>query len=210
VRLPDPPLLIITDRRQAALPLAEVAEAAFAAGCRWLSVQEKDLTAGEQIELAAQLRPLADRFGARLTLHGSPAYAAPSMVLDGIHLPDGADDGLARHWRNGGKLVGRSVHSVDQAKAGDARSLNYLVAGPVFATASKPGYGPALGVEGFAAFVRAATLPVIAIGGIDSGNAGRLMAAGAAGVALMGGVMRSLDPGREVRELLGALQGLRR
>ncbi len=46
--LPDPPVLVISDRSQARRPLIEVAEAAFAGGCRWFSLREKDLPAGER------------------------------------------------------------------------------------------------------------------------------------------------------------------
>jgi thiamine-phosphate pyrophosphorylase len=55
--------------------------------------------------------------------------------------------------------------------------------------------------------VRATTLPVIAIGGIDAANIAEVMQAGAAGVAVMGGVMRATDPVRTVRELIAALGG---
>ena len=51
-RVPDPPLLVITDRRQARAPLADVVAAALAAGCRWVSMREKDLSVEDQHELA--------------------------------------------------------------------------------------------------------------------------------------------------------------
>ena len=49
MRLPHPPLLLVTDRRQARKPLVEVVAAALAAGCRWVSVREKDLPEDDQI-----------------------------------------------------------------------------------------------------------------------------------------------------------------
>jgi thiamine-phosphate pyrophosphorylase len=48
----------------------------------------------------------------------------------------------------------------------DPAPLDYVIAGPVFETASKPGYGPALGPEGLAGIVKASRVPVIAIGGV--------------------------------------------
>jgi len=56
VRLPEPPLLLVTDRKQAVAPLANILEAAFAAGCRWASLREKGLSAPEQVALAAAWR----------------------------------------------------------------------------------------------------------------------------------------------------------
>ena len=61
VTLPNPPLLLVTDRRQAHLPLADVVLAALAAGCRWVSVREKDLSEDEQIALVRKLLPMARR-----------------------------------------------------------------------------------------------------------------------------------------------------
>ena len=58
MRLPDPALLVITDRRQARTPIADIVEAACAAGCRWFSVREKDLGPQEQVALAKSLLPM--------------------------------------------------------------------------------------------------------------------------------------------------------
>ena len=87
--------------------------------------------------------------------------------------------------------------------------LDYLVVGPVYESASKPGYGPSLGRNGLAAFARSTSLPVIAIGGVEPVHVGALMKAGAAGLAVMGSVMRASDPGRQVRALIAALNEAR-
>ena len=202
MRLPEPPLLVITDRRQAALPLAEIVAAALAGGCRWISLREKDLPRGEQVAWAEKLLLLAHRFGACFTIHGDIAAAA---CLDGVHLPEGGDARATRDRLGAEKLIGLSVHTPRQAAA-DTAALDYLVAGPVYESVSKPGYGPAVGSKGLGEFVRATPLPVIAIGGIDATNIAAVMQAGAAGVAVMGGVMRASDPAQTVRELLAALK----
>ena len=102
-------------------------------------------------------------------------------------------------------LIGLSIHGVDEARSIEADFVDYAVAGPVFETASKPGYGPALGTEGLARIVQAARVPVIAIGGITPDNALECRAAGAAGLAVMGGVMRAKNPAGAMMQLLGAL-----
>src|SRR5205823_1813563 len=90
VKLPAPPLLLVTDRRQARHPLAEVVAAALAAGCRWVSLREKDLAEDDQIALARTLLPMTRRHGARLTVHGDAALAE-TCGADGVHLPSGSD-----------------------------------------------------------------------------------------------------------------------
>jgi len=201
---PEPKLLLITDRKQAALPLAEIVEAALAGGCRWISLREKDLPEDEQIAWVSKLLPLARRFGARFTVHGSLTAAA---IADGLHLQEGGDARAARRRLGADRLIGLSVHTPKQAAAADTAALDYLIAGPVYESASKPGYGPALGAKGLAVFARATSLPVIAIGGIDVTHVLEVIAAGAVGIAVMGGVMRAADPAQEVGALIATLEG---
>ena len=69
MNLPDPPLLVISDRSQARLPLIDIAEAAFRGGCRWFSLREKDLPAAERRALLADLVELGRPFGALVMAH---------------------------------------------------------------------------------------------------------------------------------------------
>ncbi|WP_454917243.1 thiamine phosphate synthase [Xanthobacter sediminis] len=202
--LPAPPLLLITDRRQARGDLADMAAAACTGGCRWISLREKDLPEAEQLALFARLRAATAPFGTRLTLHGPPELALAAGA-DGVHLPDGADPARARALLGAGALVGCSVHRPGDAV--DPAAADYVTASPVFLTASKPGYGPALGLVGLSAFVAAARVPVVALGGIDGDNAASCRRAGAGGLAVMGGVMRAPDPAAQVAALLSAFEG---
>jgi thiamine-phosphate pyrophosphorylase len=204
VTLPDPPLLLVTDRRQARLPLADVVAAALAAGCRWVSLREKDLSEDDQMALAGTLLRLTRRHSARLSLHGE-AELAKACGVDGVHLPAGSDPGAARKLLGQGRLIGVSIHSVTEADALDPAAIDYAIAGPAFETPSKPGYGPEIGRKGLAEIAAAARVPILAIGGLNATRAAEVLAAGPVGIAVMGGVMRSTDPGREVRGLLSVL-----
>jgi thiamine-phosphate pyrophosphorylase len=204
VRLPNPPLLVITDRRHARGDIGDVAELAFLAGCRWLSLREKDLPAHDQAALLGDLLEHARRHAATVTLHGDPKIVRESGA-GGVHLPANADAAEARRLLGKDALIGMSIHDATEARAADPDVLDYVVAGPVFETASKPGYGPALGPKGLAAIVKASPVPVIAVGGINTKNLPDCSAAGARGVAVMGGVMRAKNPAGAVMQLLGAL-----
>jgi thiamine-phosphate pyrophosphorylase len=204
VRLPHPRLLVITDRKQARAPLDQILAAAFEAGCRWASIREKDLPSEEQIALARRLLPLAQRHGATLTLHGEARIAAEAGV-DGVHLAAGADAKAARELMGRGALIGISVHAADEAAALSADVIDYAIAGPAYDTASKPGYGPVLGPAGIRTICRTSALPMLAIGGITAGGAAEMIEAGAAGVAVMGSLMRADDPRDAARRLLEAI-----
>jgi thiamine-phosphate pyrophosphorylase len=208
MELPVPPLLLVTDRRQARRPLQDIVAAALDAGCRWVSVREKDLPPDEQILLARSLLPMAHANGAKLMLHGD-ASLAEDAGADGAHLPAGSDVAAARALTGSDKLLGVSIHTVTEAEAINLAHVDYVLAGPAFETASKPGYGPEIGRKGLAEIARVARVPVLAIGGINAARLGELVAAGAAGAAVMGGVMRAADPAREVAALIATLEGAR-
>jgi thiamine-phosphate pyrophosphorylase len=206
MKLPEPPLLLVTDRAQARRPLAEIITAALTGGCRWVSLREKGLPEDEQVPLFRGLLPIAHRHGARLVLHGEAALARLAGA-DGVHLPAGSDAAAARALLGSAKLVGVSIHTVPEAEAIDPQAADYALAGPAFETPSKPGYGPEIGRKGLSEIARAARVPVLAIGGLNTARVGEVMAAGCAGVAVMGGVMRAADPGQEVRGLIATLNG---
>ena len=204
-RIPQPPLLLITDRRQALRPLPAVISAAVSAGCRWVSVREKDLPADEQILLARSLS-LVRAEGGKLLLHGE-ASLAKEAGIDGVHLPAGRDAAAARALIGPEKILGVSIHTVTEAEAIDPTCVDYALAGPAFETPSKPGYGPEIGRKGLADIAHACRVPVLAIGGINAARIAEVLAGGAVGVAVMGGVMRAADPGQDMRALLASLNG---
>jgi thiamine-phosphate pyrophosphorylase len=209
MKLPHPPLLLVTDRRQARRPLTEVVAASLAGGCRWVSVREKDLPEAEQIALVRSLLPMARRHDARLTLHGDATLAELSGA-DGVHLPSRAEPVAGRAMLGPGKLIGVSIHTVTEAEAIDPDAVDYALAGPAFETPSKPGYGPEIGRIGLAEIARASRVPILAIGGLNTARAAEVLAAGPVGIAVMGGVMRAADPGQEVRALIATVTGGRR
>lgn len=204
--LPVPPILLITDRSQARGRLEDVVAAACAGGCRWVSLREKDLAEGEQVALFARLRSATAAFDVRLTLHGTPELARMAGA-DGVHLRDGEDPARARAVLGAEALIGLSLHRVDDVARLDPAPLDYVTASPVFLSASKPGYGPALGEAGLAAFVQISPVPVLALGGVEARNAVACRSAGAAGLAVMGGIMRADDPVAAFGDLVAAFSG---
>jgi thiamine-phosphate pyrophosphorylase len=203
LRLPVPPLLVISDRHQARLPLGQVAEAVFAGGCRWFSLREKDLPPEERHVLLAALVAVGHRCGAVVTAH-EDIEAVLAADADGLHLPSGGSPEAARA-RLPGALIGASAHSADEAAALLRAGADYVTVSPVFLTASKPGYGPALGLAGLAHIVAEAPGPVVALGGITAQNAALCLKAGARGLAMMGEVMRSADPRAIVERVLSVM-----
>ena len=204
VQLPSPPLLVISDRSQAQQPLIEIATAAFAGGCRWFSLREKDLPTAERRVLLGELVALGRQYGATVIAHDD-LDAVIATGVGGVHLPGGSDPAAARVRLPHG-LIGVSAHSPHEAAALIKAGADYVTISPIFLTDSKPGYGPAFGLEGLAATVASANGPVLALAGINPDNARQCLNAGASGIAVMGEVMRAADPEATVRALIKAMQ----
>ena len=205
MKLPAPPLLVITDRSQARRPLSEIAAAAFVGGCRWFSLREKDLPEAERRRLLAELVTLGRRFGATVTVHDD-TDAAIATGAAGVHLPDGGDPGAARLRLPRG-LIGVSAHAPAQAAALLAAKADYVTLSPIFPSPSKPEYGPPLGLGAVRDTAAQTSGAIVALAGIDEDNAAACLAAGAAGIAVMGEIMRAADPEATVRRLLQAIAG---
>ena len=206
MKLPSPPLLVISDRTQAQRPLAEIAAAAFVGGCRWFSLREKDLPEPERRRLLTELVALGRRFGATVTIHDD-IDSAITVGAGGVHLPGGGDPTVARLRLPRG-LIGVSAHSPSEAAALLAAKPDYATLSPIFPSPSKPEYGPPLGLAALrAAAAQANCSAIIALAGIDETNAGACLEAGAAGVAVMGEIMRATDPEAVTRRLVQAIAG---
>lgn len=197
-------LVVITDDR---LPWAtQVArlEAALAAGAPAIQLRDKTSSTRTLVARACALRALTARYGALLVVNDRLDVALAAGA-DGVHLGD--DDlplAAARRWAPPGFLIGRSVDNAAQAEEAAAGGADYVGLGPVFATPTKPDAGPPLGVDGVATVARSAALPVVAVGGVEPAHAAALFAAGAAGVALVRGVLHAPDPAAAVRLILTA------
>ena len=179
------------------------------AGCRWISLREKDLSEDEQITLFRTLLPIASRHGARVSLHGEAALAKAANA-DGVHLSARSNPIAARELLGTHKLVGVSIHTVTEAERIDPGIVDYAIAGPAFETASKPGYGPEIGRKGLAEIAAAARVPILAIGGINATRAAEVLSVGPTGIAVMGAVMRAADPRQAMKALLATVSVARR
>jgi thiamine-phosphate pyrophosphorylase len=171
-------------------------------------LREKDLDPAARRELLRALVALGAPFGATVTVNGDLA-AAGACGAAGVHLPTGGDLEAARRALGPDALLGASTHSLDEAQAAAGTGADYVTLSPIFESASKPGYGPALGPAGLAAVATRLPIPVIALGGVVAGNAAACLQAGAAGVAVMGAVMApgtgGADPGAVTSQLLATL-----
>jgi thiamine-phosphate pyrophosphorylase len=178
--------------------------AALAGGADILQLREKDADDGAVLAAAAEFRHAADEHGALFILNDRPDLAAAAGA-DGVHL--GQDDpapAQARAIVGDDAIVGLSTHSTAQADAAQSSGADYFCVGPVHATPTKAGR-PAVGLEPVRHAAAAARLPWFAIGGLDAGNVGAVLDAGARRIVVVRAITEAADPEAAARALRAAL-----
>jgi thiamine-phosphate pyrophosphorylase len=192
--------MLVTDRRETrGRDLVDVVEAAVSGGVGLVQVRERDLP---EAEVDLLLRRLLERLRgtpARLLVNG---HAGLARLLDvGLHLPALAPVPAPPRP----PLSGRAVHDEAEARRALAEGASYVVVGPVFSTASKPGH-PGAGLEVLARLAGiVAPVPVFAIGGLTPERVAGVLAVGAHGVAVRTAILSAPDPAAAARAFRAAL-----
>ncbi len=197
---------VVTSAGRAGRSHQAIGTAAIEGGATTVQLRAPELSDEELLEIASSLAARC-RDAGLLFVVNDRVDVALACGADGVHL--GRDDGPAgaREHLGAGPLLGISVRGTDEARAAQADGADYLGV-TVWATPTKPEADPG-GIEGLREVVAASALPVVGIGGIEPANAGTVLAAGAAGVAVVSAVASAPDPVAAVRELRRIVDGYR-
>ncbi len=194
--MPAPIFCLVTDWRRLAADWgascgfdAVVRQVGWAAasGVDLVQIREPDLSAAQLEALVARCVDAARGTATRVVVNDR-ADVAIGAGADGVHLPAMAPAAAAvRTIAPSSFLIGRSVHSVEEALTVEAAGgLDYVILGTVFRTPSKPGLDQPLGVGEVARAAAACRLPVLAIGGVSAATIPAVARTGAAGIAAIG------------------------
>ena len=194
------PIYVITDP-DADLCVADQARAAARGGAVWVQLRDK---IARDYDLAALVRLLLPEMAAlgALLIVNDRVEVALATGADGLHIGQGDGDVAAiRQRMPPGMILGLSIETVGQTRL-IPPGVDYIGAGPVRATPTKPDHATPIGFHGLAQIVAATALPTYAIGGLKPGDAGAVRATGASGMAVVSAVTRALDPEAATRALL--------
>ena len=200
-----PVVHLITDGALAPDPgrRLELALRGLPAGRVAVHLREKSLAGAPLLALARSLLATCHAHG-QLLLVNERVDVALACGADGVHLPVTAvGPDQARRLLGPAALIGVSCHSAAEVERARAGGADYATFGPVWATPSKAGHGAPVGLARLRQASRLG-LPLVALGGVEPGNARQAFEAGAAGVAAIRAWLIGPDPAAAVGALLAA------
>ena len=204
-----PALYAILDPALSRLPLPDLAETLADAGVKLLQLRDKHATARKTCTDSRQLIERVAARGVRLIVNDRPDIAA-IVGAGGVHV--GQDDlpvEEARRICGRSCWVGVSTHNIEQLRAADLTSVDYIAVGPIFPTFTKEDPDPVIGLEFLRAARRNTRKTLVAIGGITVESAGEVFRAGADSVAVIRDLVAAPDPSARAAEYLAIAERIR-
>lgn len=191
----------VTDRRWLhGRRLADVVRDAIAGGATFIQLREKHASRDQVISMARELVNVCHNAGVPFVLDDEVAIAA-EVGADGVHV--GQDDlacAEARRLLGPDAIIGVSAHTVAQARAAQAAGADYIGAGALIATPTKPD-ADVVSARELRRMTEAVDIPIVGIGGLNARTVEVLAGSGAAGAAVVSALFAAADPTAAAREL---------
>ncbi len=176
------------------LGMVETARLAVAGGVTMVQLRDKDASPRQMIRTGRALKEALAGTGVPLIVNDD-VEAAIAIGADGLHVGQDDRDALtARRLIGPDMILGLSVETEALAAAVDPAVVDYVGAGPVFATQTKPGHKPPVGLDGLARLIAATSLPAVAIGGLKTCHVEEVLKSGARGLAVVSAICGQPDP----------------
>jgi len=198
----DLSLYLVTDRQLAGeRPIEEIVRQAISGGVTTIQLREKEAPSGEFFKIASSLRALTRKAGVTFIVNDRIDIVLAAGA-DGVHV--GQEDlpaERARELLGDNRILGVTAANEEEALAAAAGGADYIGCNAVFSTPTKTDTGPAMGLNGLERLVNCVDIPVVAIGGINAGNAGDVLSTGVTGIAVVSAIISADDPALAAREL---------
>lgn len=202
LRLKDTKLYLVTnsDKFETEDAFLNAVASALQGGVDIVQLREKTRNAAETLALAKKVKLLCDEFNAVFIVNDRVDIAYLSGA-DGVHLgQDDIDVESARKILGDNAIIGVSTHAPEQAKKAEADGADYIGAGPVFTTPTKPGRA-SVGLEYIKWVSENIKIPAFAIGGIDFSNVDSVLQTGIGRIAVVRAIINSANPKKSAEDL---------
>lgn len=173
--------------------IVSLVEDAIQGGVTTVQLRAKGLGTREFFRLATRMTAVLKRRDVPLIINDRVDIAL-ACGADGVHL--GQSDmppDTARKLVGESKIIGVSVNTPKEAREAERLGADYVGLGPIYATATKDTDLPVLGSDGIRRMRGKIGIPIVAVGGINAGNAAEVMKSGAAGVAVVSAILGAPD-----------------
>lgn len=175
-------------------------EAAIKGGATFIQLREKNLDEAHFLEEAKEIKELCKKYQVPFVINDNVDIAL-AMDADGVHVGQSdMEAGAVREKLGPDKIIGVSAQTVEQALLAEQKGADYLGVGAVFPTGSKDD-AVEVSHETLKAICEAVKIPVIAIGGISTGNVMELSGSGICGIAVISAIFAKLDIEAAAKEL---------
>ncbi len=202
----EPRLFLVTDRHQTnGRPLVPLLQRVLTAGVPAIQLRERDLSAKELVTLAREVQAVMASRTSQLLINDRIDVA---LALEGVgvHLRSNSlPVSVARQLLGAHRLLGISVHAVEEAVQVESQGADYIILGPIYETPTKQMFGPPLGIPALEKACRLVRIPIIGIGGVTAARVREMRRAGAFGVAVITAVLGAANVESAARELLDAV-----
>jgi thiamine-phosphate pyrophosphorylase len=169
---------------------SRVAEQMIAGGVDLIQLRGKGKSIDELVDLAFEIHEITARSDTPLIVNDHAEIAA-QVPVEGVHVGQDDDSILAARQKAGRDLiVGKSTHSLTQARAAHGEGADYIGFGPVFATPTKPDYKP-IGLDDIRRVHVDVGIPIFCIGGINIDNLQQVIDAGAKRVVMVSALLKA-------------------
>jgi thiamine-phosphate pyrophosphorylase len=180
----------------------EVADAAIEGGANVVQLRAPELSDQELLSVAGEIERRCRRSRVLFVVNDRIDVAV-AVGAGGAHVGQADHSESARERLGPRGVLGISVATPEQAEAAERAGADYIGV-TVFATPTKAEAVP-MGLDGIRSIVESTSLPVVGVGGIDPSNARKVLATGAAGVAVVSAVGTASDPVAATRRLVEAV-----
>lgn len=204
-----PRLYVITDPTSAQSGSGDVITAvqkSAQSGARFFQLRDKNTPPSSLLHTGRALSAIIGETNGILLVN-THADLAITLNCHGVQRPgNGPTISALRQQLGDTAIIGASTHSLAEAILAEQAGATFVTISPVFLSASKPGYGPALNLDGLHRVASTLKIPVYALGGILPENTLDCLKAGAHGIAVMGGIMAAAAPDLATQKYLHAIQ----
>jgi thiamine-phosphate pyrophosphorylase len=204
---------ILDPERAGARDLLDLTRAVAAGGATLVQLRDKKSDTRVMIEMARAIKVILAPLNIAFVVNDRVDVALAAGA-DGVHVgPEDMAPEHARRLLGPDAIIGVSIKTVGAAETAPLGVVDYAGVGGVYATLSKEQKAPPIGTDGLSRIAgalrrRAPALPIVGIAGIDAGNAGAVIAAGADGVAVISALSGARDPAAAARTLREIVDGM--